>query len=267
MVELSSQFGSPYFPKGGQGKLFHDPKPIDEHRYQRGYTPERMADVEDASWNTLHGSGQLQAHFKQSLARSTAPLDAMRGQVSEVQLSHGHEKGHHVLGQHETSMGLFTGLGGSKLSIYHGAGGITHSTDKNASKSEVMGATAIHELGHAHHAHSDVDDFLKSPGHREEVADAFATEHYRPDPREVRRGTEAHAEDHSYPAQDSKMKGYRGWAKLNREAKARRSADASSRYDSTDFVSDEGDRVTHAGGHGTSWNIQSSLFNGKQFDG
>jgi len=35
----------PYFTKSGVGKLFPDPKPTDEHRYQRGYTPERQREV------------------------------------------------------------------------------------------------------------------------------------------------------------------------------------------------------------------------------
>ena len=39
---------TPYFTKSGIGKLFADPKPTDEHRYPRGYTPERMAEVRGA---------------------------------------------------------------------------------------------------------------------------------------------------------------------------------------------------------------------------
>ena len=127
-----------------------------------------------------------------------------------------------------------------------------------------MGATAIHELGHAHHAHSDTDDFLTNQGHREQVADAFATQHYRPDPREVKRGTQAHPEEHSYPAMQIRMKGYRGWAKLDREATTRRTERRKARPPEQFIDKNSGE---HWSEQPRGWHTQGALFADRRDDG
>ena len=274
MVELSDQFGKPYFTGGGQGKFFKDPKPVDQHRYQRGYTPDRMREVQNATWASMDGPPHLQAHLNQVVARSTMPTDVLHHQVDTLNLHEGAPMGHHagVTATHLERSGLGGYTSSSNVDIFqapHTPGMGISARAKGASQAEKMGTTIIHELGHAHHAFSDLDDFggmgatKKGSGHREHYADTFANTHYRPDPREVRKGREAHAEDFSYPALlgQSRMIGYKGWSAAQKQAQSLRRGER----EPISFVDEHsGD---HWSEHKSGWHVQSALFNDQRDNG
>lgn len=261
----------PYFTKGGQGKLFRDPKPTEEHRYQRGYTPERMGEVHEAmgSIPTKVGPPHLFAHFRETLARSTAPTETLEEQVSAIHLSPSTlGSNRFVAGETATSMrpsGLSQTTGASRITMFHGSRGdpVLGASGKTASRSEIMGASTIHEIGHAHHALTDPSDFIENPsGHRERVADRFMEEHYRPDPREVRRGTSLAPEDFTYAAtsQNKRFPGYKGWAPMQRAAQEREHARKRAMDPNLDFVAGStGERWTHTE-TGKQWLVQGALF-------
>jgi hypothetical protein len=205
MVTLSDQFGSPHFPaknkKGwSQGKLFADPKPTDEHRYQRGYSPERMAEVK--SWpmevrSTGGARGNRQTH--EVLARSTTPSS----DFPDTRWGPDNEK--------QDPLRITTGLNGSGTGyagVYSGNGqgvrgdilvnknspheGLTEHQDR-----ERQGQTLLHEMGHYRSAKVENAPYgnesagYHTPemrGREEAFADDNMMTRWRPDPRDVRAG-------------------------------------------------------------------------------
>jgi len=242
-VELSSQFGAPYFPKGGQGKLFHDPKPVDEHRYQRGYTPERMREVRNArievhpgeSYDRAVGASAnsgmsgpppftghgAQRRIHEVIARSTTP-------ASDFETTpHGHTPDDYYPLKIRTGSADRSGAAG----WYHPGGvydrGTIHLSsmaDLGNKGEEVPGQTLLHELGHYHSAKVAQNPFASydTPvrrGNEEAHADDNMVGRWRPDPRDVRRGQSA-PKNPSYEY-DGSFKGIGGNAAHRAYTKAR----------------------------------------------
>ena len=193
-------------------------KPSNENRYQRGYTPARMRNVNKALATggmgaRVIGPGDLRAHFKQAVARSSMPLSPFK-QLRSVEVHPGmSEYGPAVAGDTNTNAyGVSVGprrlivpvvdKGSSVVRLFHGGKpkAFLNEQGKKASRSEIMGATVLHELGHVEEAYRDPLTGMKSFGERERYGDRYMVKHYRSDPREVRRGTALDPEDYTYPA-------------------------------------------------------------------
>lgn len=200
MVELSEQFGQPYYPHRGspekraqptQGKLFSDPKPTDEHRYQRGYTPERMEAVRQQPIHVYTGEnrrGQKGAPFTgpagaarvwDTLARSTLPADHIRSRYNGDALKI-------KTASPEVSSSANAHY---RYSQFGGHGEIHLGRDSGEQR---MGQSLLHEVGHAHstqevlpHSRPETRQEL---GQEEAYADDTMVRHWRPDPRDARRG-------------------------------------------------------------------------------
>lgn len=242
----------PYFTKGGQGKLFRDPKPTTEHRYPRGYTPERhqevreslsrpsiqhqlMGDEPNERVSKLSGPPDLQRHFIDTVARSTVPVAAVGEQLNKVNL--------YRRAKSQKSIGT-GGTTGSRIRVQRGQLGIGHTevvpgstvmkvyhgttmgeqTNPHVSHSEIMSGVIVHELGHVHEAAQSPASFLRgAKGHLEHYADRFAVQHFRPDPREHKKGKALDPELQTYPAMHSEIsrpvvKDYPDWSKYQRSA-------------------------------------------------
>jgi hypothetical protein len=187
---------NPYFTRGGQGKFFPDQKPKPEHRYPRGYTPERMGEVRgaDLHFESLHEMPEIYGGEKEgafggpagarrmaeTVARSTMPLEDFHLLPSPV----------NVFGATPamSALGVFRGpeeIGQPGLRT-------VHVREAPRSSEEAQGQTLIHELGHARSniqrlEHAD----YKTPhqqGREEAFADEHMFEHWRPDPRDVKAG-------------------------------------------------------------------------------
>ena len=204
---LSTQFSNPqpYFPQkgrdkgpsmGSQGKLFRDPKPVDEHRYQRGYTPERMRAVEGGRDKPPGLSVQSEvtkrskaafagpagvARIKQVIARSTTPAEELHptGPGQRLRITSGSaraSKNAWASYTHQPSLGKRPGeilLGKDK--------------DEN-----MMGQALMHEMGHYRSHMAGTEHFTsRAPsdfGKEEAFADDNMMSRWRPDPRDARRG-------------------------------------------------------------------------------
>jgi hypothetical protein len=219
MVELSSQFGSPYMTKGGQGKLFSDPKPVAQHRYQRGYTPERMADIraqpidihtpepepqtaspgakdtESRTPFTGHGAAR---RVQEVMARSTMPTSHIGQEPADTAARVAHMGPDAKVGPDDVyplriSTGRNIGASGTYQSGTNWARGLIKIGAYGESE-QTKGQTLMHELGH-HYSHKVVpssSNEYRTPsqiGREEAKADDYSVTHYRPDPRDVRRGT------------------------------------------------------------------------------
>ena len=192
----------PHFTKGGQGKLFSDPKPTDQHRYQRGYTPERMREVRDAPLNVAQetfGDGQGPHIFNESpftgpgaprrvletIARSTTPVEELRGKnISHLYIRTG-----------STTPGTASGVylpdaihisNNSRTSTALGPIATRHENEIAA------GRMLLHELGHHRSRlegrdHASYDTPVRV-GKEEAFADENKIERFRPDPRDHRAG-------------------------------------------------------------------------------
>jgi len=218
MVDLSSQFGSPYFTKGGQGKLFHDPKPTNEHRYQAGYTPDRMAAVQQAHIDVTSGpeghfGGPVGRHRALGvIARSKTPIRELNDAPLKVAVKKSYEISGDPGGV--TAADLWplrinvaqgrvgnTGLRGQGAAAgnYNGGGvwdrGEINIGANHHDTEEHAGQSLIHELGH--YKSAKVDDtghqewYGRDPaetGREEARADDNMVSRFRPDPRDVRKG-------------------------------------------------------------------------------
>lgn len=136
-----------YYPgQGGpgtqvQGKLFHDPKPVDPHRWPRGYTPERQSDVDVSfeGWAKGYASNQGQedavvARAKDTIARSDMPERDLR------RVSKGFEDPIRINADRPNS------------------GGTYHAKDRLISLSpDAPDTTTMHEVGHAMSAAKGLD--------------------------------------------------------------------------------------------------------------
>ena len=197
----------PYYPQRGadkgpstgvQGKLFRDPKPVDSARYPRGYTPERMREVhrmplEISSEGKAHRQRDA-AMVEQMVARSTVP-------AGDVHPHHYYQPGG-PFGANAASdnegFSLHVVVGSPRAK----GGGIFRSPPAGTSRfgevhigparGEWVGQALMHELGHSKSyskgtPHSAFDT-PRHKGQEEAYADDYAQTHWRPDPRDVRRG-------------------------------------------------------------------------------
>lgn len=213
-------------------------KPTDEHRYQRGYTPQRKREVDKAFEGRLFGTPTKERHFKDAVARSSMSVKpAQKGMYGIAELHEGAKKDPSSLfGRDQSILGTTEGRSApgdsvirfdplrTKVHMFYGAQGNSPRMPK-ASRSEVFGAAVIHELGHAdqHYRHGEETPFMK-PGQRERYADQFMVKHFRSDPREARRGTALDAKKFTYPMNfgsgSPAIPGYRGWNKELRDHEA-----------------------------------------------
>jgi hypothetical protein len=194
----------PYFPGGkGQGKLFADPKPTDEHRWPRGYTPERMHEVRRWGPNVgpLPGEGrfdpkshQMERGLQEHIARSTTPVSDFSATTVE-----GHHRSYPLSIRPGTIHPDRPNASGT-----YGSGGTDSRQGDITLASPVSGRstgqTLLHELGH-HRSHKVENEGAgtvharltgkKTPtrrGQEEAFADDNMMERFRPDPRDVRKG-------------------------------------------------------------------------------
>lgn len=186
----------PYFTKGGQGKLFKDPKPVDEHRYQRGYTPERMRAVEGGrdkppglaiesavtkrSKAAFAGPAGV-ARVKQVIARSKTPAEELQptgpGQRLKI-----------ITGSPKTSRTAWASYS-HKPALGRRPGEINLGKEKDEN---MMGQALMHEMGHFRSHMAGTEHFGSQLSSRHGQEEAFADENmlsrWRADPRDVRRG-------------------------------------------------------------------------------
>lgn len=144
-----TQYGksSHYYPgQGGpgtqsQGKLFHDPKPVDAHRWPRGFTPERKSDV-DA---TFSRTGNVQKNKVGNLAKGAIARSSMPEE--DLTLLRGGEEGTKTVGLGASYMGGYARWAGT----YHSPGSRdTYGASGDISLAPNASAhTVLHETGHA----------------------------------------------------------------------------------------------------------------------
>jgi hypothetical protein len=186
-VDRRAQNRGPYFPGGrGQGKLFPDPKPTDEHRWPRGYTPERQQQARRVTGlYDEETAGEPEAWARDTLARSTADLSQFikpaRGNVME-----------------QTKVRNLTitdredhpdyGIGGRM----HGAAGFYSHPSRTVSVNRALSGkesehVLLHEMGHAASAtateRSGEEYWPRLPAERgkeEARADIFSYRHHVP---------------------------------------------------------------------------------------
>jgi hypothetical protein len=202
MSNLSpDQFSNPkpYFTRGGQGKLFRDPKPVDEHRYQRGYTPDRMRDVK--SWDidpnpgkegTPYGGHGGAHRILETIARSTTPASDFPHDDDKYPL------------RIDAGQSLNSASGTYQDDSMWSRGRIALAGYKNRDTGKVgfqagrqmeerVGQTLMHELGHyrSKKVERNPHSYYSTPtdrGKEEAFADDNEVSRFRPDPRDVRRG-------------------------------------------------------------------------------
>jgi hypothetical protein len=217
----------PYFPQkgsdkgpsiGSQGKLFRDAKPTAKHRYQRGYTPERMAQVKAMPIKTYTGdrggafSGAAgHQQVREVIARSATPAEEIKPQFTgdTLTIRTGASLGSNAGTYAKSKFG-----GHGTIDLDRGYGSKSHPHENR----EQAGQTLLHELGHArsnyeYTEHSALDTRAKL-GEEEAYADDNMMKRWRPDPRDVRRGR-SHAPSPSYESPDA-FKGYQVPAQLSR---------------------------------------------------
>lgn len=170
--------------KNSQGTLFQGGKPVDEHRYPRGYTPERGAAVDAAV--RFVGPPQLNAQARDVIARSTVPLHRVaRLTVMPAglpTLMHQRAQGGEMrFGEHNRGRDIV------RLATPTNAG------QDSPTAQDVRGKILVHEYGHwvGHKTGRPAPRTDAQRGNEEAFADVFMNRHYRPDPRTVRAGLEA----------------------------------------------------------------------------
>jgi hypothetical protein len=212
MVELSSEQLKPYFTKGGQGKFFPDPKPVAEHRYPRGYTPERMKEVREAPMEISIAPKRTQKtsdpykvrKVQETIARSSTPM-------SEIESQYGHPSLRIRMG-----LRLRQGWGGvfesenrtvkvansppkpvspeMKTVLGKKASRISRVQTTRRREENYQGTehTLLHEMGHFRsHVEKQPHSRYWTPeeqGQEEAFADTSMLERHRVDPRSERRG-------------------------------------------------------------------------------
>ena len=208
---------TPYFTKSGVGKLFADPKPGAEHRYPRGYTPERMADVRGAVpiFDANYASGLLAvgsglggvpnstpaaSRVLETIARSTAPMS----DFTTMHPNNGRQQQRLKVTVNSYDPSITSGrLAG----FYRGprrfpGGGVSSTGQAHIAAGREDTATVTHELGHhvstmvEKNPHADYDTPTKR-GKEEARADDYAQEHFRADQRE-KSGTKKRRNDPAY---------------------------------------------------------------------
>lgn len=130
---LGSQWSNPkpYFPHRGspekraqptQGKLFQDPKPVAGHRYPRGYTPERMAEVrretDDVVRHSQPGVSLGRKPISYSLTGSTldSPYNVRQGKrLAQEAIARSNIPAEHLQGLQR--IGLESGLRGTGFGL------------------------------------------------------------------------------------------------------------------------------------------------------
>lgn len=273
----------PYITKGGQGKLFKDPKPVDEHRYQKGYTPERMRAVQETMPYVVHPGetghfsgphGEHQVH--QVIARSTTPVD------ETLEKNEDYTKGG---GFHLSIRTGVSGISGGRRGQPEAAGAYINQRNAQgiqgahgeihlsgtADTAEKEGQTLLHELGHwrsnrAWTSHSYVDT-PANRGKEEAFADDNMMSRWRPDPRDVRRG-KSEAPSPSYESESAHQgiggkKSYSAYIKARQtplvsEGRIRqRKAEYANASFQPEMLYDKGSRSQNpkATGHGINLNV------------
>lgn len=183
----------PYFPgndpsKPSQGKLFRDPKPVDEHRYQRGYTPERMREVQGMRLNIRPGEPGApftgpgaERRVREVIARSTTP-------ASEHVEEYNGDKGVIInTGRRMRGMGYVAAFY-EHPSYSHPRGAISLGRTNEVDEAHNL----MHELGHYRSAlvvgnEHAIPETPEERGKEEAFADDNMVSRFRPDPRDVRR--------------------------------------------------------------------------------
>lgn len=175
-----------------QGTLFRAPKPRDEDRYPRGYTPERMAATRDALAVEPSEPGRHPfsgprgtALLHEAVARSTVPLDEI------APVHHGADSQMNTVDYPNPVPIKIASAGRGVSGSYSHVGGtlsghVTLSPRYDRSLPDVE-STLFHELGHrASHMAGTEHSYLGSPadlGKEEAFADDYRTMHRVPDKR------------------------------------------------------------------------------------
>jgi hypothetical protein len=210
-----TQFSTPkpYFPHRGskakreqptQGKLFADPKPEAATRYPRGYTPERMAEVQKMPLNIFPNLGKTGAfsgpagkrRIQETIARSATPAKEfpykMGREKLQIQVAAPPpdfnveiQPGYRVQGGYRADRG-----GGGLGKIVVDPGRPRYKGQPPQRQEEVQAQTLMHEMGHARsdveqQPHSRPKDFI-ALGQEEAFADENMLQRWKPDPRDVR---------------------------------------------------------------------------------
>lgn len=190
----------PYFTKGGQGKLFKDPKPVDSARYPRGYSPERMNEVRNAPLHITHignddapfggPGGERRVH--EVVARSTTPMSELAPREEDDGLTIHTGADLNAAGDYSRQ---YWGQGRVRIGTHRPS---TYSKGKGWGRADLHtseeegGKTLMHELGHAQSAmaytKSSYYDTPTQRGKEEALADDNEVKRFRPDPRDVRAG-------------------------------------------------------------------------------
>jgi hypothetical protein len=193
-------------------------KPRPSLRYQRGYTPERMNEVrqlpidiepgEASSGAAFTGQG-AERHVHEVIARSTTPAR----EVSHPLWAYGEEKNPDDV----WSLKIATGRNLSDIGATgtysqgsdYGRGQISLGEQE---KEHAAGQSLIHEMGHYRSANIEHTNAYETPtqkGKEEARADDNLVERWRPDPRDLRRGSRAAAKVERIEGDQEKDQVYR----------------------------------------------------------
>ena len=179
-----------------QGQLFPLPKPTDEHRWQRGFTPERLAETHaalDVSQSTPRRtqhpfSGQIgRARLFEAVARSDVPLHEISPTASTPSWLRGYPEAESAPERDVTKIKIDAGSTGpayyTRGSAEGSTAGIVVTKGRGGSLRDLPSAESalMHELGHRHsHMTGRPSSAISSPtdlGQDEAYADDFRSRH------------------------------------------------------------------------------------------
>jgi hypothetical protein len=215
MAKVGRQFNPIYH--GSQGVMLSQEemqrtlvKPVAKDRYQRGYTPERMAAVKRTLGVDEPGAGEHtfsgpagRAKMLEAVARSSAPMEALQKKGVELRVgvrpvSSGAEDRGQAGSYHRP--GLFGRP--AKVNLQSRTPTLAGSflTPKPQVQREDDEMTLMHELGHHASRMAGTQSYstAKRRGAEEARADDFAHQYHQRDPRDVRRGLSDQRWGHSY---------------------------------------------------------------------
>jgi hypothetical protein len=246
---------SPYFPHRGspekraqptQGKLFQEGKPAEEHRYPRGYTPQRMKEVRratigkfdaspslfpvsysptgatlDSPYNVAHGPRLA----REAIARSDIPVKHLEG-ISRISLQHGMRPGNMTLGSYAPSQRSID-IEPLKGDLSTPRGLMTSPEQERKRQGvtrqraqPIYDAALVHEIGHhadfakrfpkgmnEEEVQKEIIDKPTGRGRAEGAADKYQLDRFKNDPRNQRQ-TKFDPETQTYGAKGINYKGY-----------------------------------------------------------
>ena len=140
--------------KHGQLKLFH------EHVWPKGYTPDRLNAVSEATAGFVNDSigsdhsAHLQNKIVETMARSTVPTDTLRALADQGTIDITDETSEGEFDPDTSEVRINPRVLGSKGTFHPDASGT------------VASQMTMHELGHLHDYASDYDDFWKNNDNR-----------------------------------------------------------------------------------------------------